>query len=822
MDSTEQINFCSSITISFANGCNDSVSTTIDEPPLIIDSVAGNDVNCFGACDGQVWSIPSGGTPPYTHSWSNGGTNDTLFNVCAGTYVDTLTDANGCDTIASITINEPPPLTTALDSTNETCRGDCDGTATATSAGGSPPYTYIWSTFTVQTDSQATGLCMGMYTVTVTDNAGCILTDSIAVDAPPSLTTLTDSIDVFCNGGSTGAAIVIAAGGTPPYSYLWDDPGGQTTDTAFNLTTGTYCVTVTDAQLCQDTACVNIDEPPPIILTTDNNFALCFGACNGSAIVNASGGAGGFTYLWNDPGAQTTDTAIGLCSGTYQVIVTDNNGCSDSASVTISEPSILTLSITDSTNTSCFGICDGTATSLVTGGSKPYTYTWPGTSVVLTDSTAMATNLCAGSYMVLVTDSNGCQDSMPFNINEPPLLLLTTDSVDILCGGFCTGQALVIASGGTGVLTYLWDDPFAQTDSTATGLCVGLYKCVVSDANGCRDSVLVNIDEPDTLTSTMDSTMITCNGDDNGIGVITVAGGSLPYTYLWSDGQTTSTATGLVQGVFCVTVTDSLGCQDSGCVTISEPFPLTVTLLKTDITCNSFCDGTTTASPTGGTLPYTFLWNDPFGQTTSSATGLCPGTWTVVVTDSNGCTDIDSITITEPLSLSPNLSSISATCGVCDGVAVAAPIGGTSPYTFNWLDTIPPFNSNDSLINVCAGIYCVEIIDANLCVDTFCVAVNDLAGTVLTMSDTDITCNGACNGIGMANATGGIAPYTYLWNDPLAQTDSIATGLCAGTWFVQVEDASTCHVFDSITITEPPILLQVLTTTDVLCFGDCN
>ncbi|HIA36619.1 MAG TPA: hypothetical protein EYN89_07800, partial [Flavobacteriales bacterium] len=127
-------------------------------------------------------------------------------------------------------------------------------------------------------------------------------------------------MDVFCNGGSTGAAIVIAAGGTPPYSYLWDDPGGQTTDTAFNLTAGTYCITVTDAQLCQDSACVNIDEPPSIVLTTDSNSALCFGACNGSAIVNAFGGAGGFTYLWNDPGAQTTDTAIGLCSGTYQVI----------------------------------------------------------------------------------------------------------------------------------------------------------------------------------------------------------------------------------------------------------------------------------------------------------------------------------------------------------------------------------------------------------------------------------------------------------------------------------------------------------------------
>ena len=380
-------------------------------------------------------------------------------------------------------------------------------------------------------------------------------------------------------------------------------------------------------------------------------------------------------------------------------------------------------------------------------------------------------------------------------------------------------RAIVNASGGTGALTYLWDDLLAQTTSTATGLCVGAYKCVVSDANGCQDSIVINIDEPLSLSSTMDSTLISCNGADDGTGTITAVGGSLPYTFVWSNGQTTSTAIGLEPGAFCVTVTDSLGCQDSGCITITEPPPLTLALLKTDVQCNGLCNGVTTASPTGGMLPYSYLWNDPLAQTTSSATGLCPGTWVVTVSDFNGCSVLDSITIIEPPSLLPNLSTTNATCGICDGVVAAAPTGGSGPYIFNWLDTIPPFSTNDSLIDVCAGIYSVEITDANLCVDTFSAAVSDLVGTIITMSDTDITCNGICDGIGMVNATGGSPPYTYLWNDPSAQTDSIATGLCAGTWFVQVQDILSCLVFDSITITEPTVLLQTFSITDVLCKG---
>ena len=806
-----------------SNGCQDSCTIEIFSPPPLLANVTGTDLTCGSASDGTVQSAASGGTPPYTYAWDNGPVTSSQTGLGLGTYCVTVTDSKGCEDNGCYTVANPPPLTLVMDSTNESCGGSCDGVVRVVAGGGTAPYTYQWNDGLFQTNDSAFALCVGMYTVVVTDLLGCSDSDSIAVGSPPILTVTTDTIHILCNGDNTGSAIALPLGGSGTYTYSWDN--AQTSDTAIGLVAGIYCVTVTDSLGCQDSGCAEVLEPTLLVLTTDSIDPFCFDSCDGSAIVAPSGGGGGFNYLWNDPSAQTTDTASALCSGLYRVIVTDANGCRDTAFVNLDDPPIITLT-TDSVDVSCFEECDGSAIAIAVGGTGTLIYLWNDLSAQTTDT---ATGLCAGTYRVIVTDANGCRDTAFVNVDEPTDLLLSTDSLDVACGGTCTGQAMVIATGGTPAYTYAWNDGLSQTTDTAFALCAGLYEIIVTDNNGCDDTAFVNIDEPVVLSVVVDSTFITCFGADDGTATATASDGTSPYTYLWSNGATTSTVTGLGPvPSFCVTVTDNLGCQESGCVEIFEPAELSVTMSSTDMTCNALCDGTGTATEAGGTPPYTYTWDDPDAQTNSTATGLCSGIFRVTVTDASGCFVTDSVTIIEPTPILANSSTVPATCGLTDGMAIVSPSGGNpcggpTPYLINWFNNGPTLN--DSLTGLGSGCYDVEIVDCAVptaCRDTSVVCVSDISSTVLVMSDTNVTCNGDSNGIGMVNASLGSPPYTFSWDDPLSQADSIADSLPPGTWTVTVEDAIGCVVFGSVTITEPPLLTVTMDSTDVSCFGVCD
>ncbi|MFH1320625.1 MAG: gliding motility-associated C-terminal domain-containing protein [Bacteroidota bacterium] len=889
-------------------GCVNIDPVSVNEPPPLILVTTVTDVLCAGDCNGEIIVTPSGGTPPYTYLWDDPGTqtSSTAGSLCAGIYTVTVTDNNGCDTTASDTVNQPLVLTAVTSGTNMNCNGICDGTTTATPSGGTPPYTYLWNDPGSQTNSTADSLCAGIYTVTITDTMGCtIVPPGVTVNEPPLLTLTTDSLDVNCNGICEGEATVIPSGGTTPYTYLWDDTGTQTDSTATGLCAGTYCVIVTDANGCQDSACVNIDEPSLLTLFAGITNISCNGLCDGTATVTPSGGIPLYTYLWDDPSSQTNSTATGLCADTlYTVVVTDANGCKDSLSGTLSEPQSLISSITDSTNISCNGICDGTATVTPAGGIPPYTYSWddpllqtdsvadslcagilymviitdangcmdtteitPSEPIVLTlnitDSTNISCNglcdgsatvtpvggtqpytylwiggdtladsinssLCAGVlYTVVVTDTNGCQDSSSVILSEP--LVLTsgiTDSTNLVCNGICDGSATVTPGGGTPPYTYSWNTLPFQTGSTATGLCAGvLYTAIVTDSNGCEDSSYVTLSEPPVLSSSItNSTNITCNGLCDGSATVTTVGGTLPYTFAWSGGATPANPnnTGLCAWVlYTVIVTDANGCKDTSAVTLSEPNIFSASITdSTDASCNGSCDGNATVTPLGGTAPYTYSWNSVPSQTDSVATGLCAGTYCVILTDVNGCMDSACVIINEPAIMLPTLGSIDAACSVCDGIAWAAPSGGTPPYTFNWYD--PPQPASDSIFNLCAGIYCLELSDANGCIDTSCVGVSNIGGPILTTDSTDVTCNGTCDGTATITPSGGTPPYTYLWNDTYAQTDSTADSLCAGTYLGQVTDALSCITISSVTVNEPMPLVSNISSVNISCNGLCD
>ena len=392
--------------------------------------------------------------------------------------------------------------------------------------------------------------------VTVTDFNSCTTTSSVTITEPNVLSSaIATSTNVSCNGGSDGTASVTVTGGTAPYSYAW--PSGDTTANDSGLTQGTYVVTITDFNNCTDTSSVVITEPDLLTSTISATTAVsCNGGTNGAATVTALGGTTPYTYAW--PSATTTATETGLSQGTYVVTVTDANSCTTTSSVVITEPSILTSAIGSSTNVSCNSGSDGSASVTVAGGTTPYSYAWPSG-----DTTANDTGLSQGTYIVTVTDANGCTSTSSITINEPSVLSSTiSSSVDVSCNGGSDGTASVTVNGGTAPYSYTW--PSGTPTATETGLSPGTYVVTVTDFNNCTTTSSVTITEPNVLSSAIaTSTNVSCNGGADGTASITVTGGTAPYSYAWPSGDTTANDSGLTQGTYVVTITDFNNCTDT-------------------------------------------------------------------------------------------------------------------------------------------------------------------------------------------------------------------------------------------------------------------
>ncbi|MBL4578484.1 MAG: T9SS type A sorting domain-containing protein, partial [Flavobacteriales bacterium] len=689
--------------------------------------------------------------------------------------------------------------------------------------GGTAPYVYLWNDPGAQTNAIATGLCAGTYIVSTTDANGCSDSDTITITAPTLVIAgISGSANVLCNGVCVGTATGSVTGGTAPYTYIWDDPGTQTTLTATGLCAGTFDFAVEDANGCSDTATVIITEPLALVASiSGSNDASCNGVCDGDATGTATGGTAPYTYLWDDPLAQTTATATNLCAGSYDFTVTDQNGCIHSVTVVIGQPALLTSAMTDSTNNSCNGSCDGTATVTAAGGTAPYFYNWdaPGGQ---TDTTA--TGLCAGIWTVEVTDADGCIDTAAVTITEPLLIVPTMASSDATCG-VSNGQASVTASGGVGPYIYLWDDPGTQTNDTATGLASGGYSVDVTDATGCVATGIVTVNDIGAATATISSiTNVSCDGGFDGSATVSATGGSPPYTYSWDDpgAQTNATATGLDAGIYVGTVTDSLGCVGSAIAIINEPAPLSLAISSSDVSCFSACDGSATVIASGGTAPYTYLWS-PSGCSTPTCATLCAGTHIAMITDSNGCTISDSVIISEPAALSITVSSIAPNCaGACDGSATAIAAGGTAPYNFVWTDSIgDTIGLGASIAGLCAGNYTLTVTDNNGCVNSALFTLADPLGMALTLVSAQATC-GASDGTASVSVTNGTGPYTYTWDDPGAQTSDTAVGLAAGTFSVNVVDASGCSIVGSVTVGNAGAPTITTAATNILCNSSCT
>ncbi len=526
---------------------------TVNANPTVL--LVGSNVNC--TCSGTATATPLTGLAPYTYSWNDPGTQvtSTATGLCAGTYTLTLTDANGCITIDLVSVVETSSYTTAISaSSNISCFGAADGSATVTAAGGVTPYTYAWSNSS--SSASISGLGPAIYTVTITDANNCTSVESVTITEPGVLAVSTTSKNTWCFGSCGGTGTATVTGGSLPFTYQWDDPDLQTTAVAIRFCAGSYNVTVTDSSGCTATASVTITQQTEIVLTMDSTDATC-GAFDGTATVTPSGGAGApYTYFWNVVPLQTNALATGLAAGVYNVMVTDGNGCSQFGNVGIQATGGPVASISASTNLLCNGICNGSVTASVSGGAAPLTYLW---SDAQNQTTTTATGLCALNYNMKVTDANGCVSTTSIELTEPPPFnIAITDSSNVSCNGVCDGSATVAATGGTGAYTYSWSS--GQTTSTATAMCAGSYTVTVTDANNCTAIAAVNITQPPPLTAPTTGSVTPCPCPCAGVARVFPAGGTPPYSVIWSSGDTDKYLSALCDGSYAVTVTDANGC----------------------------------------------------------------------------------------------------------------------------------------------------------------------------------------------------------------------------------------------------------------------
>ncbi len=797
------------VTVTDANGCTATESVEVTEPAALSASGVATNISCNGGSNGKVDLTVTGGTAPYTFVWSNTATTEDLTGLAAGKYDVTVTDDNGCTDEASVTITEPAVLSASAVATNVSCNGGSNGTVNLTVTGGTAPYTYVWSN--AVTTEDLVGLAAGTYDVTVTDANGCTATESVEVTEPTVLVAsgVVDA-NVSCNGETDGGATASATGGTAPYTYVWSN--GATTASIVGVTAGTYDVTITDDNGCTDEASVTITEPTALVASgvVDANVS-CNGLSDGGATASATGGTAPYTYVWSN--AATTASIVGVAAGTYDVNITDANGCTDEASVTITEPTALVASGVVDANVSCNGLSDGGATASATGGTAPYTYVWSNAA-----TTASIVGVAAGTYDVTITDANGCTDEASVTITEPATLVASgVVDANVSCNGLSDGGATASATGGTAPYTYVWSN--AATTASIVGVTAGTYDVTITDDNGCTDEASVTITEPAALVASgVVDANVSCNGGSNGGATASATGGTAPYTYVWSNGATTASIVGVTAGTYDVTITDDNGCTDEASVTITEPTALVASgVVDANVSCNGLSDGGATASATGGTAPYTYVWSN--AATTASIVGVAAGTYDVTITDANGCTDEASVTITEPATLvASGVVDANVSCnGLSDGGATASATGGTAPYTYVWSNAA----TTASIVGVTAGTYDVTITDDNGCTDEASVTITEPAALVASgVVDANVSCNGLSDGGATASATGGTAPYTYVWSNG-ATTASIV-GVTAGTYDVTITDDNGCTDEASVTITEPAALSVNITLDNNLTCSDDN
>ena len=779
-------------------GCSSSQQISLTQPTALSANSTLNPISCFGGNNGALTLSTIGGTPPYQFNWTgNLGTTNSLSNLSAGLYSCEISDANNCILNQSFQMLHPPSITSSiLNISNVDCFGNSNGSASLLASGGTGNLSYLWSPNAISGPS-ISNVPAGTYTCIISDMNGCQQSANVSIDQPSALGSLIISQNpVSCFGGTNGSALVSGDGGIPPYSYNWSLNGGNA-DLATNLSSGLYNCQVIDDNGCATNQSVQISEPAPLIVGTSVITAATCGSNNGTIELEVTGGTGNYSYSWT-PSVGITANLSNLFAGTYDVLVTDQNTCTGTLSVGISNITGPSVSLISQTSVSCFNGSNGSAEISATGGTGTLSYSWsPGNPTGNGSNTI--NNLIAGQYACEVVDDNGCVGTIVVPISQPTAVNGTIDSnTPVTCYGSSTGQMSILASGGTTGYTYSWS-PATGNSNQLANVPAGDYTCLITDQNGCQGTVSGTITQPNDLQIVADTIISpSCTYSNNGSISVHAVGGNGTYSYNWSPNAISSAAiVDLPTGSYLVTVNDLLGCSVNQSFTLQSQSDMQVNHITTPNDCAENMNGQITLSPLNGVGPYQFNWS--ILSNTNVIANLGNGIYSCVISDSLGCQTSFSDTI---YTLSNLTSQANGTNIVCDSSAVGtvqvSVTYGVLPYSYSWVNSMETTNT---LQTIGPGTFECIVTDGLNCHDTVSFQINltDLNATSQIVS---VTCPGGQTGSITVLAQGGMAPYTFNWVD-FTVNDSIITGIGTGNYVCSIHDQLGCSVSLQNVVYEP-------------------
>ncbi len=803
-------------------GCLDTVEfNLVDPPPITIDTMT-TPVSCFGLNDGTLYAAGMGGVGDFEYVWSTTPPtfDSTAVGVYAGNYSVTVQDANGCTASETVTVISPDRTRVTASGTDPSCNGGSDGILNAVAEDGTPPYIYNWGNGPTGPTINASA---GTYTVMVTDASGCTAQASVVLDEPDPGFAQGTSTDTKCYNTKDGTGTIIEEG-NGPWTYSWDDPNTQTTQTATNLAPGVYNFTVSDVDGCNFIGSVTIGAPQELMGEAIAFMATCFDKPDGRTLASANGGVEPYAYLWSDPNSQSTAEATGLLAGIYTVTITDDEGCTNVQSAEVLQPDPIQINIV-STFASCVEVADGTAAATATGGNGSYSFQWNDNA---SSTTSNISDLAVGIYTLTVTDTNDCTGVETVEITADNALMIDTIvGQSVSCFGLNDGQAIAFVNGGTAPLSYDWDDPLEQLSNPAINLIAGDYSLTVTDDNGCSDVGIVVIEEPDLFQGEIvDLIPVLCRGENTGAVSVTAGGGTLPYAFAWSNSDMDSVAQNLIAGTYTVVVTDANNCSFTAMATIEEPETLVeAEVEQTFIGCFGSSTGVAEITAQNGTGPnYTHTWSHNFVG--NIASDLAVGEYYITTSDENLCETYDTIVIVELEPITASLIKARPSCySFGDGlVGVNSVVGGAgdgsfASYNYSWRHDP---NNNTELLEDLFGdtMYYVTITDDLGCMYEDSIFLDEPKQIQMNLTIEDPSCFGYNDGsITVDSICGDEEIVSYEWctgeiNEPLRE--NLYSGACA----VTIVDAKGCKVISIVELKDPPPLEVSFDNTDNDCSQD--
>tara|TARA_B100001248_G_scaffold128576_1_gene96364 strand:+ start:5480 stop:9295 length:3816 start_codon:yes stop_codon:yes gene_type:complete len=721
------------VVISDSNGCILTDTAVIDNyVSLLSISLSsplynGENLNCYADNSGSISSTTTGGVGQLIYSWSNGQTATSISNLSAGTYSLNIIDGLGCSATESIILSQPDELTSTYTKTDVSCFNANDGSAivnffggTTGSVPGDTNYILGWQGLTnilfnpiAQFETSVVapnGIPAGIYPYSVTDLNGCTIYDTITIIEPDSLfitytTSNFSGFEIDCAGENSGEINIQVNGGTAPFNHYLNGIT-QNSYNITNLVAGNYMDSIIDFNGCSTSVSITLYEPDTLNGSLTSTQLDCYGDCNGEIYSSINGGVLPYNLQWNT--GDTTDTITGICDGSYNLSITDQNGCNENVTISLIEPDEINVVVDSLLDVNNYGGSDGAIYITLSGGTSPFNIVWTNNNTFLSFDEDL-TNLSAGIYFLEITDDNSCIHYDTLDIMQPPSLYITLDgSTNAICFDSCNGEINVTANGGDSTYFYFWTGPngFTSTSEDISNLCYGEYILTLDDGISSVTDTF-NIFQPQPFVSNLIIDSINCYNDFTQA-VINVWGGTQPYTYNWSSGGN-NYFTSLNAGTYSVSVIDVNGCSMSESFTINNPDSIISIATTSNTSCFGGNDGSTNISLiSGGTAPFMFSSNNGLTyQNSNIFSNLSVGNYSILISDSNNCLDSLNIEINSPSEIYSITSSDSLSCyNFCDGNVYVTAFGGTPPYNYSW---------DYGTSNLCAGLYNVIITDLNNC-----------------------------------------------------------------------------------------------------------